>query len=271
MAYRADALGRGEFTPTPLASGISEIDRISRVLERSARHLRTTSELQRDFASDAAHQLRTPLTGIGLRLEELTRIGDAAVRTEADDALGQVERLYRVIGVLLARARGDAAEPTRIDLRQLLEHEAGPWSRALAAQHRTLALDLQPALVLSARYEHVAGVISALLENALQHGAGRVTLTSRGVGEITIEVSDEGPGVPADLAERVFNRRFSASHGTGIGLALARSLAQAENGHLDLVGGKGSTWRLTLPVADPREATSSTPRQRRSGRTRRSG
>ena len=105
------------------------------MLEPSARQLRTTSELQRDFASDAAHQLRTPLTGIGLRLEELTRIGDAAVRAEADDALGQVERLDRVIGVLLARARGDAAEPTRIDLSQLLEHEAAPRNLSSRLRH----------------------------------------------------------------------------------------------------------------------------------------
>ena len=117
-----------------------------------------------------------------------------------------------------------------------------------------MVLDLQPALVLSARYEHVAGVINALLENALQHGAGRVTLTSRGAGEITIQVSDQGRGVPAHLAQRVFERRFSASRGTGIGLALARSLASAENGHLELVGGEGNTWQLRLPTADPNES-----------------
>ena len=248
LVGRADALGRGEFTAAPLTSGISEIDGISRVLERSAGHLRTISELQRDFASDAAHQLRTPLTGIGLRLEELTRIGDAAVRQEAEDALTQVERLDRVIGVLLARARGDAAQPTRIDLSSLLMHEAAPWITALAATHRTLALDLQPGLSLWARYDHVAGAVNALLENALQHGVGRVTLTSRGAAEIIIEVTDQGPGVPAELAQRVFERRFSGSGGTGIGLALARSLASAEGGQLELLAGAGSTWQVRLPV-----------------------
>ena len=252
LVHRADALGRGDFTPAPLVSGISEIDRISRVLERSARQLSTTIAVQRDFASDAAHQLRTPLTGIGLRLEELTRIGDAAVRQEADDALAQVERLDRVISALLARARGDAAEPTRIDLTELLEHEAAPWTRALAAQHRTLALELQPGLSVWARYDHLAAVVNAVLENALQHGAGRVTLTSRSGEELAIEITDEGAGVPAELALRVFDRRFSASRGTGIGLALARSLALAEGGHLELLGGEGSTWQVTFPVPPSR-------------------
>lgn len=248
LVHRADALGRGEFTPAPLTSGISEIDRISWVLERSSRQLRTTSELQRDFASDAAHQLRTPLTGIGLRLEELTGIGDAAVRLEAQEALEQVERLDRVISALLARARGDAEDPTRIDLTELLEHEAAPWIRALAEQGRTLALDLQPGLYLWARHDHLAGVVNAVLDNALQHGAGRVSLTSRAGQEIAIQITDQGAGVPAELASRVFDRRFSRSRGTGIGLALARSLAAAEGGRLDLIGGCGSTWQVTLPL-----------------------
>jgi len=131
LLHRADALGHGEFSPAAVVSGIPEIDGISRVLERSAQQLGTTIALQRDFASDAAHQLRTPLTGIGLRLDELSRIGDAAVREEAEDALAQVERLDRVITALLARAKGDTADPSLFDLGQLLVQETETWTRAL--------------------------------------------------------------------------------------------------------------------------------------------
>ena len=102
--------------------------RVSHVLERSARQIAAMMEQQRNFASDAAHQLRTPLTGIGLRLEELARIGDAEVRQEAEDALAQVERLDRVISALLARARGDAAAPVLLDLGELVAHEAPVWT-----------------------------------------------------------------------------------------------------------------------------------------------
>ena len=245
---RADALGHGEFSPAAVTSGIPEIDGISRVLERSARQLGTVIELQRDFASDAAHQLRTPLTGIGLRLDELSRIGDDAVRTEAEDALAQVERLDRVISALLARARGDAAEPTLVDLAALLDHEAVGWSRALAEQGRALHVVVDRGMVVRARRDHLAGVLSCLLDNALQHGAGTVSLTGWTEGtEARVEVLDEGPGVPEQLAGQVFDRRVSGSHGTGIGLALARSLAAAEGGTLTLAG--SSRFLLTLPLS----------------------
>jgi signal transduction histidine kinase len=246
---RADALGHGEFRPTSVVSGIPEIDGISRVLERSAQQLGTMIELQRDFASDAAHQLRTPLTGIGLRLDELSRIGDAAGRVEAEDALAQVERLDRVITALLARARGDAADPTLVDLATMLDHEAEPWARALAGQGRELTLAVEPGMVVRARRDHLAGVVSCLLDNALQHGAGTVRLTGRRtrIGA-QVEVVDGGGGVPVELAAQVFDRRVSGSHGTGIGLALARSLAAAEGGALTLVG--SNCFVLTLPL-DP--------------------
>ncbi|MCU1588518.1 MAG: histidine kinase [Frankiales bacterium] len=250
---RADALGRGDFRPSVLVSGIPEIDGISAVLERSARQLGTTIELQRDFASDAAHQLRTPLTGIGLRLDELTRIGDAAVRQEAEDALAQVERLDRVISVLLARARGDAAAPTEFDVSEVLSNEVDGWSRTLAEQDRSLSLLVEPGHVVQARREHVASIVSCLLDNALRHGVGAVTLSCHGDGAfVDVAVSDEGPGVPPELAEQVFERRVSGGDGTGIGLALARSLAAAEGGELALAD--RSRFLLTLPeVATRRE------------------
>lgn len=251
LVDRADALGRGEFHTVSEPSGISEVDRISRVLERSARQLGTLIQLQREFASDAAHQLRTPLTGIGLRLDEMSRIGDAEVRQEADEALAQVTRLDRVITALLARARGDSAAPELVDLSQLLALEVAPWTRALADLGRELCCNVEPQLKVEARREHLHGILSCLLDNALRHGQGSVGVRGSQVDQIIfVEITDEGPGVPAGLATRVFDRQFSGSQGTGIGLALARSLALSEGGTLDLVTGPSSTWRLTLPRAE---------------------
>src|SRR5438105_2102024 len=150
LVERADALGRGDFAPQPVSSGIAEIDTVSHVLERSGRQIAAMMEQQRNFASDAAHQLRTPLTGIGLRLEELGRIGDADVRQEAEDAQAQVERLDRVISALLARARGDAAAPVLLDLGELVDREAPVWAHALEQQGRELRLDVTAGLVVRA-------------------------------------------------------------------------------------------------------------------------
>jgi signal transduction histidine kinase len=250
LAERADSLGRGDFALAPIDSGIPEIDGISRVLERSAQEVGTYVELQREFAGDAAHQLRTPLTGIGLRLEELARIGDPDVAQEAQDALAQVERLDAVITSLLARARNDTAERELVDVTAVVAAEAPTWSRALDEVDRRLVINADPGLVVLARRAHVVGVLACVFDNALHHGAGEVRVSASRVGrEIEVVVEDDGPGVPPELAAHIFDRRVSGSHGTGIGLALARSLAGAEDGRLELVAPGSSTFLLRLPVA----------------------
>lgn len=260
LVGRADALGRGTFTAEPLSSGIPEIDRISQVLERSARQIGTLLDLQREFASDAAHQLRTPLTSIGLHAEEISRIGDAAVQTEADELLGQVERLDRVVTTLLARARGDSADPELLDLAKLAADASGPWTRVLARDHRQFIHDAPAAVPVLARREHLLGVLTSLLDNAVVHGRGQVRLTVKTEGDIAVlSVTDDGPGVPAELRDAIFERRVSGSAGTGIGLALAHSLAAAESGTLAVDARQNSTFVLRLPLAmtpsrSPRDA-----------------
>jgi signal transduction histidine kinase len=249
LADRAHALGRGEFNFAATTSGIPEIDGVSHVLERSSQQLAMVIEHQRDFASDAAHQLRTPLTGIGLRIEEMSRIGDAAVRQEAEDALTQVDRLDRVITTLLARARGDSESPVRLDVNALAGREVEAWRGALEKQGRRILLRLAPSAHVFARPEHVAGVLHCLLDNALHHGFGTVLVgTTNSEAEVSLEVSDQGPGVPAELVDHIFDRRVSGGQGTGIGLFLARSLAQAEGGRLMLVPDTGARFRFILPA-----------------------
>ena len=247
LAARADSLGQGDFTASPIVSGVPEIDAISRELERTAAQIGRLVVMQRDFASDAAHQLRTPLTGIGLRLEEIALLGDEAIKSEADDALEQVERLNKVIGSLLARARGDSAAPTDVELADLVREEASVWGRVLATRERELVLNLGEGVRVRARREHLASVLTSLLDNALEHGSGRVTITvSQTAGSAELSVQDEGRGVPAELEVRIFERSFSGSNGTGIGLALAHSLAEAEGGQLFIAPDARSKLTLEL-------------------------
>jgi signal transduction histidine kinase len=249
LVTRAEAIGHGDFAPAAVSSGIPEIDGVSQVLERSAQRVAALVALQRDFAADAAHQLRTPLTGIALRLEEVVRIGDEQVRQEAEGAVTQVERLDRVITSLLARARGDSAEPTLFDLAELVQHEAVGWGRVLAQHHRPLVLDLSAGTCVVARREHLVGILTSLLDNALVHGWGPVHVgVARSQEQALLIVRDEGPGVPAALAHDIFQRQVSGNHGTGIGLALASSLAVAEGGLLEL-SHESATFVLTLPSA----------------------
>lgn len=250
LVERADALGHGTFNAPPLASGVPEIDHVSHVLERSSARVGSYVALQREFASDAAHQLRTPLTSIGLHLDEISRIGDDDARAEADDALAQVERLNTVITSLLARARGDAEDQTIVDLGELAVEGSAPWQRVLATNDRTLVVDAAPNVRVEARRTHLLSVLTSLLDNAAVHGSGNVTITVRRTGPVAeLRVRDEGPGVPPALAPVIFERRVSSNSGTGIGLALAHALAASESGALSLSADSPAEFALTLPAA----------------------
>lgn len=250
LADRADALGRGDFTPTNAISGIAEIDHIADQMERSARRIGELVALQAQLASDAAHQLRTPLTGIGLRLEEIIQVGDPKSRTEAEAALVQVERLDGVVTSLLARARGDAQDPITFEMAELVRDESAVWGRVLRQHDRHLAVNLAAGALVNARRDHVRQVLAALLENALSHGEGTVSITVVTDGDtVTTAVADEGPGVAENLRERAFERSVSTKHGTGIGLSLARSLAEGEGGSLQVSPRASAELQLRLPVA----------------------
>jgi signal transduction histidine kinase len=243
LAERAHRLGRGDFVSAPVMSGVAEIDEISLSLERSAAQIGALIELQRQFAADAAHQLRTPLTGIGLRLDEISFQAGEAVREEVDQAQRQLKRLNDVITTLLARARDDSAAPTDLDLTALVRQEAQAWERVLTRQGRGLRLELGAGAVAHGRREHIVAITSSLLENALHHGIGDINVAVGSDSEgVWLSVRDSGTGIPLELGNTVFVRSVTGSHsaGSGIGLALAHALAEADGG--------------TLYIADPDRA-----------------
>jgi signal transduction histidine kinase len=254
LLARADDLGRGDFTGPELVSGVPEIDELAHVLDRSARQIGSLVELQRDFAADAAHQLRTPLTSVALHLDEIAVAGGDALKEEAEEALGQVERLNRVITAFLTRARGDAAPPEAVNLSALVADGCAPYARLLRRADRRLHTDIDPGISVRVRSDHVLAALGCLLDNALVHGKGTVSLsTRRSDRSIDVVVSDEGPGVPPDLRDSIFERLVSGARSSGIGLGLARALTTTEGGTLRLE--TPATFVLTLPIDDAARAT----------------
>lgn len=238
LAASAEQLGTGQVRPRLDRTGIEEIDLVADELSRSADRMAARLATERQFAADASHQLRTPLTALTMRLEEIAALSTQDdVREEAEKSLEQVERLVGVVDELLGRSRRALGAGTElVMLAELFEQQREEWSQAFRAAGRHLEIHDTDATVF-ATPGGLAQVLATLIENSLHHGGGTTSVLARESGTnhaIVIEVRDEGEGVPEELASRVFEREVTSGRGTGLGLALARDLVTADGGRLEL-------------------------------------
>lgn len=257
LALSAERFGQGQTKVQPVVSGIPEIDRVSAVLARSARDVTKSLAAERDFASDASHQLRTPLTALLMRLEEISETADpTVVKEEANIAIAQVERLTRVVDDLLMRSRrGNDAPRPEVSLDSVIAALQREWQPAFEQARRSVHVHGERGLVVKATPVALSQVLSTLLENSLIHGRGTVEVQARRTGpSVVVEVSDQGDGVPATMAPHIFERSVSSGLGnsTGLGLALARDLAESNGGRLDLISAQPARFALFLSEAEQR-------------------
>ena len=247
----ADNFAEGQARLQPVVSGIPELDRVSTAIiggsQRNSRNLAA----ERDFASDASHQLRTPLTALLMRLEEIAETDDLqVVRDEAGIAIAQVERLTRVVDDLLGRNRRRDAPPPVVSLDSVIAALQREYQPAFERRRRSVRVDGERGLQVKATPTDLAQILSTLLENSLAHGGGTVELTARRSGpSVVLEVSDNGAGIDPTVAPHIFQRAVSTGRvgsSTGLGLALARDLAEANGGRLDPTSARPPTFALFL-------------------------
>ena len=247
----ARRLGDGDFSVRTRRGGIAEIDAVGAALDATAARLDRLLAGERAFSADVSHQLRTPLAGLRLRLEAVAERADPDIRRAVAASLVDADRLEAIIDELLTLARaGQAAAAGSVDLDALLGELSPEWGARLALHGRELEVQVDPgAPDARASTAAVRQVLGVLVDNATIHGRGTVAVTVREAsGAVAVDVSDEGPGVQ-DPESTVFAQRADRRDGHGIGLALARRLAEAEQGRLTLSRTAPPVFTLLLPAA----------------------
>ncbi len=252
LASAAEDLGHGDFSIRALDSGVAEVDAASASLERTARRLGGLLERERAFSADASHQLRTPLTAVRLGLESALITPESDLRAATTDALVDLDRLEQTVLDLLALARDTRTGREATDVVGLAGEVGVLWRRRLAEVGRSIELSSHPGIpAVAVSPPALRTVLDVLFDNALTHGRGAVTVSVHSsASTVTIEVGDEGEGVTGDV-EQIFRRRSPEASGTGIGLALARSLVEADGGRLLVTRGRPTLFSVVVPVWRP--------------------
>jgi signal transduction histidine kinase len=267
----AQRFSRGDLTPIEAdSSAPPELASLETGLNDMARRLDELIEQQRAFVADASHQLRTPLTALRLRLENLQSALPAAridgtdidVGDELSDAIDETTRLSDLVNDLLRLARTENRQaPVSVDLTRLVGDRVNTWTATAELSSVELSADVDETVRLGLAVEGgVEQVLDNLIDNAIRaapppHSHVLVGLTSE-EGHHTVSVRDEGPGLSDDdkhNALQRFWRSDTSTPGTGLGLAIADALIQSSGGSLRLDDNKphGLIASFALPIAPP--------------------
>ena len=250
LSAQAEQIGSGQVRARVKPSGIEEIDLVQEELQRTGEKMARRLAAERQLAADASHQLRTPLTALSMRLEEIEMIStEEEVQEEARSCLEQVERLTTVVTELLDTNKRHASATEAIDVLEVFNTQREEWEEAFEKADRVLRFTDEADMPILADEAKIAQVLATLIENSLRYGAGttwvhaRNSVNSRGV---IIEVSDEGEGVDDELAPYIFENGVSGHGSSGIGLALAKDLIETMGGRIELSQAVPPVFTLSL-------------------------
>jgi len=245
LEQAADAVGSGNLAARAPAEGPPEVRRLAETFNSMASELDTLIRSQDAFVADASHQLRTPLTALRLRLENLEPDVMAPGKEDLRGALREVERLSALVDGLLTLARADRAHsaPSSILLSPLVEERVEAWSALADERDVGLRLELEGEVVAVATPGHIEQVLDNLLANAIDASPAGATITvstSAANGWAELHVIDEGHGLNETERSRAFDRFWRAHEredGFGLGLAIVRRLTAADGGEVQLKTG----------------------------------
>ncbi len=247
-------------------------------LQAAYQQVEQALEMQRRFVADVSHELRTPLTTLNGNIELLHREPPISGQDRAEvlsDMTSESKRLIRLVNDLLALARADARRPLHnepVRIKPIIK-DACRQASSLAPD-RPITCDPSPDVAVLAEADALKQVLLILLDNALKHTGGEITIAAQATEErVVMSVRDTGPGIEPDLLPHLFERfsrgktgqvetgigtesEIGAEAGLGLGLAIARALVEAQNGTIAVESqvGLGSVFTVVLPRATmPRE------------------
>ena len=270
MAAAAGRMAKGEYGAVVTATSRDEVGELARAFNKMAADLAEIDRERRDLIANVSHELRTPISALHATLENVV---DGVVPADPETLgtmLGQVQRLGRLVEQILDLSRLESgASPLHrrvFEVRPLLEQavaEARADAHKRGGKGVNLAVDVRPDdLALEADPERIHQIATNLLTNAVRFSptGGTVTVSAaRHDGEVVIEVADEGPGIPAPEAARVFERfyradaaRASADGGSGLGLAIARWIVDLHGGDIRVESRSPSGCRMVVALPQGR-------------------
>ncbi len=262
LAEAARRVEAGDLEARATPEGSTEHREVAHAFNDMTDRLGQVLEAQRQFVANASHQLRTPVTGLRLRLESASLKAGPELAGELAAAEREVERLARLLSALLMLAR-EGDRPTArvtVSLPDSVERAAERWAERAAQSDHELVADCRGDAYARASEEDLAIVLDNLIENALKYspGAGTVTVECGRVGsDVYIAVLDEGPGVSPGEEEHVFERFVrgrsgSSTPGTGLGLAIVATLARRWGGTARITNRPegGARAEVRLPAAE---------------------
>jgi signal transduction histidine kinase len=262
LTAAADEVAAGHYdVAVPERSGGSELERLAARFDEMTARLAESEQLSRNFLMSVSHELRTPLTAIRGHVAALREgvLEDEASQGRSLEVISEEAlRLERLVGDVLDLAKLDARRfallREEVDMRSLCERAYATFAEEARARGIDYDLELDEGAVLVTDGDRVLQIVTNLIANALHWtpAGGRVDLElGTHNGEVMVAVRDTGPGIAPHETERIFRPFWSGDGGgTGLGLTIARELALALGGRLELdtEPGRGSRFVLVLPV-----------------------
>ena len=261
LSDAADAVARGDYGVRVPQRAPGELGHLSERFGEMAARLAEVEEMERNFLMSVSHELRTPLTAIRGHVAALLEgvVEDPAERAASLETVeSEAQRLERLVGDILDLAKLDTHRFTvtseEVDMEQLVDQAYERFREEARRRSIDYRQELRARPVITSDGDRVLQVVGNLLSNAFQAtpDGGRISLElAQRNGSVRVAVEDNGPGIPAELRERLFRPFVSQTGGgTGLGLAIAKELAVMLGGSIELESevGRGTRFELVLPA-----------------------